>query len=101
MSKIKVEIDSELKEIIPSFLERKQKDVLRLETLIKDEDFAGLKAIGHELKGTCGSYGFDVLAKIAQNIETQAVEQDIDKLNLSFIQFKERLTNIEIVYIKE
>lgn len=100
MSKIIAKIDIDLKHIIPGFLERKQNDISRLTELLNNKDIDGLKAIGHELKGACGSYGFTNLATVAKNIEMQAKGSDLAAIEKSVNEFKEILENMEVEYIE-
>ena len=61
-----VQIDEEIKEIIPNFLEGREKDINLFKAAIDTEDFDQLESIGHKLKGNAGSYGFDKMRNMVQ-----------------------------------
>ena len=92
-------IDSDLKEIIPNFMNGRKKDIGLLETAIKDNNFSEIQSIGHKLKGNAGSYGFDGLGEIGHGIERAAKESKLDDIEKLFEDYKSHLEQIEIEYI--
>ena len=92
-------IDSDLKEIIPNFMNGRKKDIGLLETAIKENDFAEIQSIGHKLKGNAGSYGFDGLGDIGHGIEKAAKESKLEEIEQLFDDYKKHLEQIEIEYV--
>ena len=92
-------IDSDLKEIIPNFMNGRKKDIGLLETAIKESDFAEIQSIGHKLKGNAGSYGFDGLGDIGHGIEKAAKESKLEEIEQLFDDYKKHLEQIEIEYV--
>jgi HPt (histidine-containing phosphotransfer) domain-containing protein len=100
MHKITVYVDSDLLGLIPEFLENRQKDTATLKKALEQNDYPAIQAIGHNLKGSGGSYGLDTITEIGKLLE-QAVENNnaaeigklIDRLS-SFLE------NVEVLETK-
>ncbi len=75
-SPIEVEVDPLLMTLIPGFLEHRQEDVGAIESALTVGDFATIRLLGHSMKGSGGSYGFEVISRIGRDIESAARERD-------------------------
>jgi len=64
---ILVQVDPDLKELIPEFLRHRHDDVAALRNAI---------ALGHRLRGTGGGYGFDALTDLDHHLEDAARAED-------------------------
>lgn len=96
--KIVVHIDIDLEDLIPGFLENRQKDLLTLETALQESDFETLRSIGHNLKGVGGGYGFSDITSIGAEIEESAKINELDKLSENVKKLSHYLNNLEVVY---
>src|SRR5438552_12528577 len=67
--KIRVTVDASLQDLIPSFLDKRRKDVPKLIEALAAGDFATIRRLGHNLKGTGAGYGFPALTDIGAAIE--------------------------------
>lgn len=76
-----VEIDPDLLEIVPEYLETKKKEAKDLMGLLDESCFSDIQVFGHSLKGSGGGYGFDKLSEIGAEIETYSKEKNVEKLN--------------------
>jgi CheY-like chemotaxis protein/HPt (histidine-containing phosphotransfer) domain-containing protein len=72
-----VYIDPDLEDLIPDFIANIKKEVDVINTLIVNNDTKGIQRIGHNLKGTGGSYGFDEITDIG--IEMEEAAKNVDK----------------------
>ena len=97
--KIVVQIDEEIKEIIPNFLEGREKDINLFKVAIDAEDFDQLESIGHKLKGNAGSYGFHKMSEYGAGIEIAAKSKELAKIKSLVGEFEEHFENIEIEYV--
>lgn len=97
--KIVVQIDEEIKEIIPNFLEGREKDINLFKVAIDAEDFDQLESIGHKLKGNAGSYGFHKMSEYGAGIEIAAKSKEMAKIKSLVGEFEEHFENIEIEYV--
>ena len=95
---MRVEIDSEIKELIPDFLDNRQSDIELVVTAIESKDFKTIERIGHLMRGTCGGYGFDDLEKLGAELEKSAQAQELESIKKQLVYFKGFLQNLEIVY---
>lgn len=96
--KITVRIDEELKSIVPGFLERRKGEVDSLRNALKSKDFNLLKTIGHNLKGSAGGYGFDLLGQLGAEIESASIEKDENKIEATVGKIESYLSNIDVIY---
>jgi CheY-like chemotaxis protein/HPt (histidine-containing phosphotransfer) domain-containing protein len=67
-----VHLDRDVAELIPGFLENRQRDVLKLRAAARAGDLATVSCIGHTLKGDGASYGFERIAELGGQLESAA-----------------------------
>jgi histidine phosphotransfer protein HptB len=96
--KIIIQVDPDLEELIPGFLENRSADIGKLRTSLEEDDFVNLQSIGHSLKGVGGGYGFDLMSELGAAIESAAKEKDAGKINEKVKQLDDYLQRIEIEY---
>lgn len=96
--KIVVNIDIDLEDLIPGFMENRQTDLQKLEQALEDQDYETLRSIGHNLKGVGGGYGFHDMTAMGAAIEEGAKENKLDIINENVIKLSHYLSNVEIVY---
>ena len=96
--KILLSLDKKLKKIIPGFLENRQKDLNDLNVAIKEKSFKKIEQIGHQLKGSAGSYGFITLSHLGNDLEYAAQHENINDANLVIAKISEHLKLLEIDY---
>ena len=94
-----VQIDEEIKEIIPNFLEWREKDINLFKVAIEAEDFDQLESIGHKVKGNAGSYGVHKMSEYGAGIEIAAKNKELAKIKSLVGDFEEHFENIEIEYV--
>ena len=99
--KIVVNIDIDLEDLIPGFLENRQKDILKLEQAIEEQDFETLRSVGHNLKGVGGGYGFHEMTTFGAAIEEGAKENNLEIINENIKKLSHYLANVEINYQEE
>jgi len=100
-NKIIVNIDIDLEDLIPGFLENRQKDLEKLEKVIQESDFESLRSIGHNLKGVGGGYGFLEITEIGAAIEESAKATNLAVASENIKKLSYYLSNIEIIYEEE
>jgi HPt (histidine-containing phosphotransfer) domain-containing protein len=76
MERLIVEVDPDLRELIPDFLRRKRADAIAIQIALDKGDFAVVAALGHKLKGEGGGFGFDVITDIGAGLEGTAKNRD-------------------------
>ncbi|MEM7048825.1 MAG: PAS domain S-box protein [Acidobacteriota bacterium] len=64
--------DPEIRAMLPEFLARCQHDYEQLQQAVKARDLAPIRAIGHALKGSGGSFGIPEISAIGADLEQAA-----------------------------
>ncbi len=96
--KIIVNIDEDLEDLIPGFLENRVTDIDKLNSAFSENDSETLRSIGHSLKGVGGGYGFMKITEIGAEIESLAKLKDMDKIKCLIEELADYLDRVEIVY---
>lgn len=97
---ITIEIDQDLQEIVPGFLENRAKDLIELKTAVENNDIKTLEKIGHKVAGSSGGYGFDELGKMAKNLELKAIDGHFEECASLVGQIEAHLNELEVVYVE-
>lgn len=95
---ITVYIDPGLEEIVPGFLENRQRDVQTVETALGQNDFTTICVIGHRMRGDGGGYGFDAISTIGEGMEQAAARQDSEAIRRNLDSLVDFLARITVVY---
>jgi HPt (histidine-containing phosphotransfer) domain-containing protein len=96
--KIVVVVDIDLEELIPGFLENRNKDVPILRQAFSDKDLGKLQSVGHSLKGVGGGYGFDMLSEIGADIEIAAKQSKLDVMEELINRLSDYLERVDVVF---
>lgn len=96
---ITVEIDSDVQSIVPEFLSNRKKDCLLIETYLKKGAFSEIRTLGHRMKGAGGSYGFDDISEIGENIEFAALAGDHQSIEHAVQRLVDYLERVAVVYV--
>ena len=95
---ITVSIDPGLEEIVPGFLENRQRDVQALETALQQNNLAQIRMIGHRMKGDGGGYGFDAISMMGDALEQAAAREDRDAIRRHTAELIDFLARVTVVY---
>jgi HPt (histidine-containing phosphotransfer) domain-containing protein len=96
--KIRVRIDSDLQDLIPDYLENREKDLLVYQQALEKGNFDTIAVLGHSMKGSGGGYGFNDLSSIGRAIEKAAKNRDKESVRQSIIDLMDFLKKLEVVY---
>jgi signal transduction histidine kinase/CheY-like chemotaxis protein len=96
--KVVVHVDSELKDLIPGFLENRRKDVKTLEEAMAKGDYEAIRKLGHTMKGAGGGYGFDTITDIGKSLEDAAKEKNTKEIRKRVGELLDYLERVEVVY---
>jgi HPt (histidine-containing phosphotransfer) domain-containing protein len=98
VEKIIVHIDPEIADLIPVFFENRHKDIKTIGEALTQGDFETIKIIGHNMKGSGGSYGFDAISDIGKSLEQTAITQDTVGIKKYLQDLSAYLDGVEMVY---
>ena len=96
--KIRVEIDPDLEELIPGYLQNRRNDIEAIQHSLSSNDFETIQRMGHTMKGSGSGYGFDFISAIGMNLEEGAKEQSVDRIRNSMTELSVFLDRLEVVY---
>ncbi len=96
--KIIVHIDIDLEDLVPGFLENRQKDLEILEKVLQENDFESLRSIGHNLKGVGGGYGFLEITEIGAALEESAKAANLEVASENIKKLSYYLSHLEVIY---
>jgi len=100
MDKFQIIIDPDLKTIIPRYIEILWEQLSLLDQAIESNDSETARMLGHKLKGTGSSYGFNRLTELGAAIETASKISDFNTTGVLATEIRSYLENVEIVYGK-
>jgi HPt (histidine-containing phosphotransfer) domain-containing protein len=69
-----VRIDPELADLMPGYLANRRKDVAAIRSAVAEGNMETPRMVGHSMKGSGASYGFDAVTDIGKRIESAARE---------------------------
>lgn len=96
--KLVIHADPEIADLIPKFLDNRQKDISIIESALEKNDFETIRMLGHSMKGAGGGYGFQGVTEIGKNLEEAAKQEDSNKIRNGVHELAEYLRNVEVIY---
>ena len=99
MEKTKIDIDEDLKDLIPQFLENRKRDVESLLQLSQNKDLSAIVQLAHKVKGTAAGYGFTRLSELAHQMEQLAKKEDSTSLPELALEMKRHFDSIDIHFV--
>ena len=97
-AKIVVQVDHDLEDLIPDYMENRRKDIETMRANLNSGDFEAVMIRGHSMKGSGGGYGFDGITDIGKCIEDAAKEKNVDEINNQVDELASYLDRVSIVY---
>jgi len=91
-------IKSNLKDLVPGYLDNRQAEFEQLGNLLGSADFDTISGVAHNMKGIGIPYGFQYISDLGLELETAAKAGDAEQLRLLLSQYKTYLDELEIVY---
>jgi HPt (histidine-containing phosphotransfer) domain-containing protein len=100
MKKFTAQVDPDLRDLVPGFLDHKRDDTRALLAGVcgKNVDFEALSRIGHRLKGEGSSYGLDEISLYGAEIERAARNQDAQAVRRYANELASYLDSVLIEY---
>jgi CheY-like chemotaxis protein len=89
--------DPDTAPLVPAFLENRREDVVAMRSLLEQGAYGGIESIGHKMKGTGRSYGFEAISRIGSDIESAAHQQDAATVERLLANLEQYLSRVKIV----
>ncbi len=96
--RIIVHVDSDLKDLIPHYLNNRRKDIEKILAALDKSDLETIRILGHDMKGSGGGYGFDAITDIGALLEKSARNGDTGGVSLGIERLDAYLNQVEVVY---
>lgn len=97
--RIIVEVDQDLEEIIPVFLDNRANDIADLKKAVEAEQFEHIRIVGHTLKGIGSGYGFDQVSDIGLALEQAAKAGNSAAITKAIQELEAYLELVDIIYV--
>lgn len=95
-----VNVDIDLEDLIPNFLNNRAVEIKSLKEAAITSDFETLKFLSHSIKGTAGGYGFDYMSLLAKEIELATTDKSFEKIEKLILELEQHFNNIKIIYVE-
>jgi CheY-like chemotaxis protein len=86
-----------LEELVPDYLAACRRDVPEMMRLLAGSDFERLRILGHNMKGTGTSYGFDEVSRLGGELESSAKRSDVQALSGRLAELERYLERVVLV----
>ena len=96
--KIIAHVDTDLQDLIPGYLDNRQKDVTTIIKSIKKADFEKIRMLAHSMRGSGGGYGFMPISKIGESLEEAARVKDLNQIKEHLAELSDFLERVTLVY---
>jgi signal transduction histidine kinase/FixJ family two-component response regulator/HPt (histidine-containing phosphotransfer) domain-containing protein len=93
--RIHVTVDASLLDLVPNYLDKRRQDLPKFTEALAAEDYATIRRLGHNLKGTGAGYGFPVLTEIGAAIEDGAQANNGSVIRAKVEELARYLTEVE------
>jgi HPt (histidine-containing phosphotransfer) domain-containing protein len=93
-----VQIDPDIADLIPGFLENRRRDVSSLRQALANSDFQAVSFIGHTMKGAGAGYGFATISEIGAALEQGGPAGDAVPLIAAVDRLDGYLQNVTVVF---
>ena len=98
MKEIRVRVDANLADLIPAYLANRRSNLQEGWHALRNRDFNCLQRIGHRVRGTAASYGFDLLGTAAIDLEAAGIRRDPALARASLDQMDDFLRHLVIEF---
>lgn len=98
-NEITVEVDRDLEDIIPKFLENTRDDIDAIRNALSESNMDEARRLGHSMKGYGSGYGFDYISSVGLAIEQNAKEGHGENITGQLDSLISYLSKVKIKYI--
>jgi CheY-like chemotaxis protein/HPt (histidine-containing phosphotransfer) domain-containing protein len=88
------ELDQDSAALVPAYLEKRKEELAVLEDALATRAFDTLYRLGHNLRGSGGSYGFPHMTELGEQLERAAKANDGAAVARAIVQLREHLSDV-------
>ena len=96
---IRIEVDRDFMPVVPVYLKNRSAECTLIPNLLDAGNFDEIKSLGHRMRGSGGSYGFDEISEIGEMLENAALRCDEAVIRSAIEWLKFYLSRITVAYI--
>lgn len=89
-----IKADPLLQPLIPDYLHHRRQDLQRIAAALERGDFAMLRKVGHDMRGSGGAYGLPPISDAGGRIEDAALVQDAGRVLAAAEELRVFLENV-------
>jgi HPt (histidine-containing phosphotransfer) domain-containing protein len=97
--RIPIEVEAELKPLMPRFLANRHKDLEIIERGLAAQDFERVRRTGHSMRGVGAGYGFERISELGTAIEMAAKRRDSAQLLALIEEYRDFLSAVDVVFV--
>jgi histidine phosphotransfer protein HptB len=97
VEKIVVQVDADLEDLIPGYLQNRRQDVDAILQALENQNFETIRILGHTMKGTGGGYGFDAITEMGRALEAAAKDKNGPAIRQGVAALLDYLGAVEVV----
>jgi len=86
------QVPAELRDLIPSYLQRRQQELHILRSYLQDGDYDSIRALAHKLKGSGGGYGLMKFTELGASLESAAIHKDYPMIALTIMELADHVS---------
>jgi len=94
-----VYVDRDFEDVLPQFMDIKRREIEKIKLMIKEDDYEGISAIAHKLKGACAVYGFKVISELSREMESYCMINDMNMIQETVVSIEKFLDEAEVVFV--
>lgn len=91
-------VDSDLKEVIPTYLGNRRKDLSKIQDALQTGDLKLIEKVAHQMKGTGAGYGFPAISEIGKSMELAAKSGDRVQIEKLRDELDRYVCEVQVVY---
>jgi signal transduction histidine kinase/HPt (histidine-containing phosphotransfer) domain-containing protein len=96
--RITVRVEAGMEDVVPSYLDKRRKDISQYRRALTDQDFDCIRMLGHKMKGTGASYGFAELTSMGAEIEKSALTRSASAIMATVDKLSRYIDCVELEY---
>lgn len=97
--RIRVEISQELEQLVSEYLEARRRECAAIEQLLHSCNVEEIRWMGHHMKGSGGSFGFDDISEIGEALENAAQESDVAGIRSAADRLERYLERVAVKFV--
>jgi len=78
--RVVVDVDPDLEDLIPEYLEHRREDLAEMNTALEVGDYDKIRILGHSMRGSGTAYGFEGISVIGEEAESAAKIGDVNAM---------------------